>query len=375
VSHNDLQPRSRAVSDAPIDALLGGVEELARRWAISLIVSRALEDIGEIPLEDLARDAPAVCALAVRALGSNADLRRLEEHDATARLGAIAGARDAASAVGAVESLRAVLWEALLDELRWPSPDQPILEEPSSSRSLAAQIAELSDRLAYVCSRILARVVAVDPRVAAEQSAGAFEPPVREAERLEPEPDRLEREPGAPAAPGSARVTLDESPQIEIRDTRGEEGPAAWIGSIGRRLERYEEDRLPFAVLLVEVADIDRLAHAEAPSVITQMIAQVESALSDELRPADQLTRETRGRYWLVTPETDEIGARMLAERLARTVRLSASHRGTPLEIAIGIAVCPEDGRESAALAAYADMGVYAARAAGRPIAPQDEPA
>lgn len=354
--------------DAPVDGLLSGVEELVRRWAISLIVSRTLEDIGEIPLEDLAREAPSVCALAVRALGSNADLRRLEEHEATARLGVIAGARDLGAAVDAVESLRGVLWEAVLDELRWPSPDQSIGEEPIASRSLATQIAELSDRLGYVCSRITARVVTLDPTDGIQPSVEVVEPQDEVVERLSSEPKT------SPAA-RSARVTLDESPQIEIRDTRGEEGPAAWIGSIGRRLERFEEDRLPFAVLLVEVVDIDRLAATETAAVLAQMIAQVESALSDELRPADQLTRETRGRYWLVTPETDEIGARMLAERLARTVRLSASHRGAPLEIAMGIAVCPDDGQESAALAAYADMGVYAARAAGRPIAPQDEPA
>jgi hypothetical protein len=38
-----------------------------------------------------------------------------------------------------------VLWEALLDELRWPSPDA----------TAARQVADLADRLAYVCSSAL----------------------------------------------------------------------------------------------------------------------------------------------------------------------------------------------------------------------------
>jgi GGDEF domain-containing protein len=159
---------------------------------------------------------------------------------------------------------------------------------------------------------------------------------------------------------------------IAIRDARSEEGPAAWIGSIGRRLERHAEDGLPFAVLLIEVPDIDRLAQAESAEELTRLIVSVERALSEELRPADVLTRETRGRYWLVSPETDGSGARTLAERLARTVRLSASHRGVGLEVAIGVAVCPQDGGEAARLAAHADVGVYAARAAGQSIAPAD---
>jgi GGDEF domain-containing protein len=155
-------------------------------------------------------------------------------------------------------------------------------------------------------------------------------------------------------------------PQIEIRDVRGEEGPAAWIGSIGRCLERHEQDRSPFAVLLVELVDLERLRNAEPLGEVSRLTSQVEDALTRELRPSDSLTRESSGRYWLLAPQTDLRGAQMLAERLVRAVRSSASHRGTPLEVAVGIAVCPDDGRQASALAAHADMGLYAARAAGR---------
>ena len=92
----------------------------------------------------------------------------------------------------------------------------------------------------------------------------------------------------------------------------------------------------------------------------------MEDALARELRPADSLTRERPGRYWLLAPQTDGPRRAVLAERLARAVSSSASHRGTPLEVAVGIAVCPEDGRQASELAAHADVGLYAARAAGR---------
>jgi GGDEF domain-containing protein len=163
-------------------------------------------------------------------------------------------------------------------------------------------------------------------------------------------------------------------PEIEIRDVRREEGPSAWVSSVGRLLARHAEDGLPFAVLLVEIVDVARLERSETPHELHGLVAKVESALGRGMRATDRLSRETLGRYWLVAPETNGTGARMLAERLARLVRTSATHHGVPLEVAIGIAVCPDDGTEAPALAARADLGVYSARATGRSISHTDPP-
>jgi GGDEF domain-containing protein len=216
-------------------------------------------------------------------------------------------------------------------------------EEISGARSERA--AELAHRLADVSSALALLAATPDP-----ESQAPLEPPEL-------------------SSPDSG---------IEIRDTREDErstNPSAWTGSIGRRLERYYEDRLPFAVLLIEIIDIERLARAESPQELAGLTTRVERAIGVELRPADLLTHEALGRYWLVTPETDAAGARQLAERLARAVRVAAQHRGVPLEIAIGIAICPEHGQDAAALAAHADVGVYTARASGRAVAPADDPA
>jgi GGDEF domain-containing protein len=171
---------------------------------------------------------------------------------------------------------------------------------------------------------------------------------------------------------------------IEIRDARSEESrrerdrgtgdgeassSSSWVDAIARRLERYERDRVPFAALVVELADVERLRHAELPGEVSRLTGLVETALASELRPADSLTRESPGRYWLLAPETDVDSSRALAERLASAVRGGASHRGAPLEVAVGIAVCPVDGGQAAALAAHAEIALYAARAAGRPVA------
>jgi GGDEF domain-containing protein len=322
-----------------------------------------------------------------------------------------------ARAARAAQQLCDALWEALHEELRDPS---------------AERIRELSERLAEVSSTIamLAAPRAAAPPVSSPAAAtpiaspaaapGASIPPPSGPpaaapgastappavpptpmlatppveRRTPPEPSRPDPPPPAALHPLSTRAgeyaftkLVDEQdqvaplasvqpiqPEIEIRDVRREEGPSAWVSSVGALLARHAQDGLPFAVLLVEIVDVARLERSETPHDLHSLVAKVEGAMGRAMRASDHLSRETLGRYWLVAPETNGTGARMLAERLARLVRTSASHRGVPMEVAIGIAVCPDDGTEAPALAARADLGVYSARATGRSIAHTDPP-
>jgi GGDEF domain-containing protein len=349
--------------------MLARAQELARRWASALILARPLDGIDAVPLVELAREAPSLCAQALRAMQSDVELERLtgrgaptgrEGSAAALRLAAISGAGDPAAVVDAVEALRGVLWEALLDQLNEPS---------------ARQVADVSDRLAYVCAAALASAIDATAPPASERSGdahGAVDAPASEVRIVDerplasaPAPLTRERSPSwdepAPIPPGAPAV------EIEIRDERGEGGPAAWIGSIGARLARFERDGLPFAVLLVELVDLERLRREQSPEELSRLAGRVEQALTAALGAwSGPLARERPGRCWLLIPETDRAAARQLAERLVAAVASRASHRGTPLQVAIGTAVCPEDGRQAAALAAHADVGLYAARAAAR---------
>ena len=113
-------------------------------------------------------------------------------------------------------------------------------------------------------------------------------------------------------APGATAETLATvqplQPEIEIRDVRREEGPSAWVSSVGRLLARHAEDGLPFAVLLVEIVDVAQLERSETPHDLHGLVAKVESALGQGMRASDHLSRETLGRYWLVAPETNGTG-------------------------------------------------------------------
>ncbi len=379
--------RARAVAELPADALLARAEELARRWAIALILDRPLKSISEVPLEDLAREAPSLCALVLHAVQSDVALERLTGLDdftgranvVAGRLTAVCGAGEAAALVEAVEALRGVLWEALLDQLTEPS---------------ARLLADIGDRLAYVCASLLATALASPIPDRADQAPGAAiaeapvsHEPIRASsppgevvivdERV-PEAERVAAAaPGHVAAAGSARPwersrPWDEPPsvpadKIEIRDERREGGPTAWISSIGAQLDRFERDSRPFAVLLVELVELERLRRQEPPEGLLRLAERLEQALAAALGSrSGSLTRERPGRCWLLVPGTDRAGAEHLAERLLHEPRMHADARSTRFQLAIGIAVCPEDGREPAALAAHADVGLYAARLAHR---------
>lgn len=336
-------------------------------------------------------------------------------------IGAPAAAR-LSRAARAAQELCTTLWEAIDEELRQPP--------------VGRRVGELSEHLAQVCSVIAALAAGEslpladepslaekpspggEPSLAGEPSPGG-EPSPRGAPSLAGEPS-LTREPslteqaslaGEPSlAERPSLLVPAQAPEIAIHDIRGEgsgapsggvssawiepggespyvgvhdpvaysprtagEGPVAWAEAIEASIGRYVVDGLPFAVLLVEVLDVERLARAEPAATLARLLEAVERAIGPELRRSDTVVCESHGRCWLTASRVDAVGARKLAERLARSVRTAVGHRGVPLDLAIGVAVCPDDGRDVATLAARADVGLYAARAAGRPVAPVDD--
>jgi hypothetical protein len=273
-----------------------------------------------------------------------------------------------------------------------------VLEEirpPAYGEAGSRQLADLCDRHAYVCTRMTAAALEAGAGVTEEREprgqappAAAGEPPVRHASeggRAVLVDERIDSaQSGSPPPDRAAERSLarEHPEEIEIHDARGGEGPAAWIGSISRQLERLREDGLPFAVLLVEPLELQPIGRGEPAGETLRLAEEIEDALAVALRVAPgreltgepagrgrapwsgSLTRERPGRYWLLAPETDRFRAERLAERLRTAVASVVEFRGMPLDVVVGMAVCPEDGMQAAALAAHADVGLYAARSA-----------
>jgi GGDEF domain-containing protein len=186
-----------------------------------------------------------------------------------------------------------------------------------------------------------------------------------------PQPDALSGAPplivdeleGAPASGGDrfgSRGDREGAAAIAIRDQRGEHAPAEWLEAIARELERHEPQELPFAVLLVELRDLEGLRLQSTPASLAADLAALERVLSEN----GSVVRERPGRYWVLVPGADRHGARALAEALH--AGLSEAGSGESLRALIGLAVYPADGRHAAALAAHADVDLIAARSARR---------
>jgi GGDEF domain-containing protein len=266
------------IADTPLAAVLGRPDELAKAWLIELLAARPLAAAPELPVAALARDGPDVCAAVVRALAEPADglggatelLRQL-------------GDDDQAQVVWAVEALRRAVWLEVVSQLGRPA---------------AELVAELADRLGYVCALL---------------TAG----------------------------------TLGGSP--------------AWLAPIERALG----DRAPFAVLVVEIADRERLA---ATDLGEDLFDRAELGLAARLRTGERLVRELPGRWWVLAPDVDREVARRRGETLAAA--LDDAHHGVPLACSVGVALSPGDGQTAEALAERAEQELLVARAAGLGVAP-----
>ena len=316
----------RAVADAPFAD--GAV--IAKAWLVALVEALPLRSATSLPVSSLVAEGPALCAAVLDALGSEAALDRLraggDRAGLAARAAQLAGAQDPSAAVAALEALRAAAWDAL-----------------------ASDDAQLAIRLAHVCATVL------ESAVAGTMAQGAAPVPAP-VPTVVPEPDPL---------PGP-RLVPDPEPEVVIYDARSNgEVTEPWRAPIERRLDRQLQDGRPFSVLTMEVDDLDRLLASATGREVVEAIDAAERAICTELRPADMLVRERLGRYWLTAPETDLATGRALGQRLADAVAAAAFHHGAPLSLSIGLAVAPDDALDAEMLAAHADEGLFAARAAG----------
>jgi GGDEF domain-containing protein len=194
--------RPRPVADAPgIDATA-----VAKAWLLALVADAPLAQAGAVPAAELARGGPALCSGILAALGSDAELERLvSAADGRAPLGAAAGrltgARSAAALAAGVEALRAATWRALRAELRDPAPEL---------------VADLADRLAYVCARVVEASLAA-PEAGAPGRRGPLAEALASSPAPAPEPPATPRHEGirafAPVPPSSGPPPQREAPQ------------------------------------------------------------------------------------------------------------------------------------------------------------------
>jgi len=296
----------RPVADVPSAALADG-EAVAKAWLLELLAARPLADAAHVPVADLAARGPDLCAAVLRAVGSREGLDELAPGGEAAALAAAAG-----GLAGARDPAAAVAAVAALRRAVWAALAAPAGGDGTGPADPGAAVA-LAERVAHVADVVAAAVLA---RPVADDLAAAEEP---------------------------------------------------WRAAVERRLDAHRRDGATFALLVVEAADAERLLAAGGADA--EALDALEPAVRGAVRPGDAVVRERAGRVWVVAPGADGDTARALAEAIAAAASQAAATHGAPLAVAAGVAACPADGIEAGDLGTRADERLFAAQAAGVPVA------
>jgi diguanylate cyclase (GGDEF)-like protein len=304
----------------PLARLDRSRDELAKAWLVRLIERASLEEISELPTEQIARELPELISGIVEQVAStNGDPYELSERQA-ARAAALAGLRSgrdtsAADVARDIAALQAVLVRALREELAEKEPER---------------FADAVERLADATGAI---------------QAAAVEEIVRTRSR------ELESQANTDALTGLGNLR-------------------ALQRELGRLVELHKRYRHPFAVLLLDIDGLKRINDAHGHPAGDRVLIQVAMSMQRTIRSVDRASRLGGDEFCVLAPEQDVNSAGVLAERLAAAVTSDVpSPADPPVSISVGVAACPEHGEEADVLIETADRAMYVAKAGGDMVA------
>jgi diguanylate cyclase (GGDEF)-like protein len=312
----------------PLARLDRSRDELAKAWLVRLIERASLDEISELPTEQIARELPDLISDIVGTVAStNGDPFELTDVQAE-RAASLAGLRSgrgegsAAEVARDIAALQAVLVRALRDELAEQEPER---------------FADAVERLAEATGAI---------------QAAAVEELVRSRSR------ELESQANTDPLTGLGN----------LRHLQRE---------LAQMLEMQKRYSHPFGLLLMDIDGLKRVNDSQGHQAGDRLLMQVAMALRRSIRSVDVAARIGGDEFCVLAPEQETDAAAQLAERLHNAVSEEVSIPvDPPVGLSIGVVSCPQHGTEPEALIDAADRAMYRAKAAGENVALGDaEPA
>jgi diguanylate cyclase (GGDEF)-like protein len=300
----------------PLARLDRSRDELAKAWLVRLIERASLEEISELPTDQIARELPDLISDIVGSVAStNGDPYELTEQQAerAAALATLRAGRDTSAADVArdIAALQAVLVRALRDELAEREPER---------------FADAVERLAEATGAI---------------QAAAVEELVRSRSR------ELESQANTDPLTGLGN----------LRHLQRE---------LAQMLEMQKRYSHPFGLLLMDIDGLKRVNDSQGHQAGDRLLMQVAMALRRSIRSVDVAARIGGDEFCVLAPEQESDAAAQLAERLHNAVSEEVSVPiDPPVGLSIGVVSCPEHGTEPEALIDAADRAMYSAKAAG----------
>jgi diguanylate cyclase (GGDEF)-like protein len=138
---------------------------------------------------------------------------------------------------------------------------------------------------------------------------------------------------------------------------------------LGEEVVRTQRARRPLSVLMLDLDDFklvnDTFGHLFGDRVLTWTAELIRSTL----RASDVPARYGGDEFAFILPETDAAEARRAAERILAAFRdhsFQGEQRGpVPIDVSIGVATYPADGRTATELIAAADLALYQVKREG----------
>ena len=96
----------------------------------------------------------------------------------------------------------------------------------------------------------------------------------------------------------------------------GTDGPRLWDRTVSSEVARVTRYRRPITVALIEIRGVDRYARSWGNDVAERLFVQLARTISVNVRSSDHIARIERTRFALLLPETDEIAAINVVERV-----------------------------------------------------------
>ena len=132
----------------------------------------------------------------------------------------------------------------------------------------------------------------------------------------------------------------------------------------------------PFSVLMLDLDGFKAFNDACGHPAGDAFLVGVAEAMAHATRDGDRLYRYGGDEFVAVLADADRSVAHEIAVRIRRgVVELSDKIGGPHVEISVGVACFPEDGRDKDALVEMADRALYLAKPEGRSAAGRESPA
>jgi diguanylate cyclase (GGDEF)-like protein len=132
------------------------------------------------------------------------------------------------------------------------------------------------------------------------------------------------------------------------------------------RAERYQR---PLSLLLIDSDNLKGVNDTYGHPAGDQLLVTLAGLLRGEARLSDAIVRYGGDEFVVLLPDTDQNGARFLAERLRTAIEgagFTWQGRRVPITVTVGVASFPQDAADAAELMARADAAMYAGKRAGR---------